>query len=127
MADEDTSLTYDAFLSAGAADQEWATSWLLPRLRAAGLRICTEDDFVVGVARLINVERSIVASRHTLVVLTPAWLQSEWNDFEALLSQTRDPSGRRLRRTIPMLLQQCELPPRLALLSLANFTRPERW
>ncbi len=71
-------------------------------------------------------ERAVDNSRHTLVVLTPAWIHSEWTEFESLLAGTADPAGRR-RKLIPLMLKSCNLPSRIAMLTYADFTRsPER-
>lgn len=118
---------YDAFVSAALADAPWVESWLLPRLESAGLRIATADDFTIGVSRLVNIERMTDASRHTLCVITPAWLNSDWQQFEALLTQSADPAGM-AARLLPLLRENCALPRRLAHLEPANFTGPaERW
>lgn len=59
--------------------------WLPPRLEKASLRVCIDfRDFDVGVPSLVNMERAIDNSRRTLLVLTPAWVSSEWTEFEAL-------------------------------------------
>jgi hypothetical protein len=115
---------YDAFISYSHADRAWVWSELLPRLEEAGLSVCIDDrDFEIGVPSLINMERAVDNSRHTLIVLTPAWLESEWAEFESLLVGTADPAGRR-RRLIPVMLEACRLPPRIAMLTYADLTRP---
>ena len=37
----------------------------------------------------------ILESRHTLLVLTEAYLKSGWTEFESLISQTLDPANRK--------------------------------
>jgi NACHT domain len=59
-------------------------------------------------------------------VLTPAWVASEWTAFEELLTQTADPAARR-RRIIPLRLQPCQPPRRIAMLTYADFVRRETW
>jgi hypothetical protein len=119
--------SYDAFLSYDPADAAWAEGWLLPRLQNAGLKIATADDFVLGCSRLVNVEHMLDDSRHTLCVLSPAWIASEWNNFEALLSQSSDPASL-LLRTIPLRRQLCDVPRRIAMLESADFTgSTDRW
>jgi tetratricopeptide (TPR) repeat protein len=113
--------TYDAFLSFDPADAAWVERWLLPRLERAGLSIATTFDFALGRPRLINIEQTVAASRHTLLVLSPAWLGSAWSAFEGLLIQTSDPTGLR-QRLIPLLHQPCDLPSRIAMLDAADFT-----
>jgi tetratricopeptide (TPR) repeat protein len=123
----DNLFSHDVFISYSHADAEWACDWLLPRLEAAGLRVCVDfRDFDLSAPSLVNIERAVDASRHTLLVLTPSWVASEWANFEALLAQTPDPAGRH-RRLIPLLLQPCRPPSRIAMLTYADFTRAERW
>ena len=64
--------TYDVFISYSHADADWVWEWLVPRLKAEGLAVCTDQEsFDVGVPSLINMENAVIASRHTLLVLTP--------------------------------------------------------
>jgi hypothetical protein len=119
---DDAEYRYDAFISYSHGDREWASGWLLPRLEAASLRVCIDfRDFDVGVPRLVNMERAVDHSRHTLLVLTPAWVKSEWTEFEQLLTQATDPAARR-RRLLPLRLHPCVPPPRIAMLTYADFT-----
>jgi hypothetical protein len=101
---------YDVFISYGQTDQEWVDEWLLPRLEQAGLRVAVDyRDFTVGMPRIENIERTMENSRRTVVVLTPDWLDSEWNEVEALLLRTVDPAARQ-RKLLPVLLKRCDLP-----------------
>ena len=103
------------------------TGWLLPRLEGAGLRVCIDfEDFDIGLPSLVNMEQAAERSRKTLLVLTPNWIDSEWTNFESLLVQTDDPSGMR-RRTLPLMLKRCQPPKRIAMLTYADFTDPDRW
>lgn len=121
---ETTTYAYDLYLSYTAVDRAWVTVALLPVLEQRGLRICLpERDFDIGRPRLDNVERAVTQSRHTLIVMTPAWLASEWQTFEGLLVSSTDPAGR-LRRLIPLLLEPCTPPPRITMLTYADFTEP---
>ncbi|MDH4137814.1 MAG: toll/interleukin-1 receptor domain-containing protein, partial [Anaerolineae bacterium] len=74
---------------------------------------------------LVNMERAVEDSRYTLVVLTPAWVESEWTEFESLLVGTADPAGRR-RKLIPLMLKSCRPPSRIAMLTWVDFTRADR-
>ena len=91
----------------------------LERGRAEGLH--GSESFDVGVPALINMENAVATSRHTLLVLTPAYLASEWTMYEQILTQTQDPIGLR-QRTIPVLRQPCEPPMRIAMLTYADLT-----
>jgi hypothetical protein len=71
-------------------------------------------------------ERAVLQSRKTLLVLTPEYAQSGWTEFENILVQTLDPAARE-RRLIPILLTHCELPLRIRSLTYIAFTRPEEY
>ena len=123
---ETTRYVYDLYLSYTDADRAWVVTALLSALEERGLRVCIPDrNFDIGRPRLDNIERAVAQSRHTLSVMTPAWLASEWQEFEGLLVSTSDPAGR-LRRLIPLMLEPCTLPPRIALLTAADFTEVSR-
>lgn len=118
---------FDIFISHAPADQEWVDEWLLPRLEAAGLRVAVGyRDFVVGTPMVENIEWAVRSSHRTVVVLTPAWLEDEWNAFEALLVRTMDPAARQ-RKLLPVLLQPCELPELIDSLAKVDLTVERRW
>ncbi len=111
---------YDVFVSYSHVDSEWVWTWLVPRLKAKRLTVYTDrDSFDIGVPSLINMENAVAASRHTLLVLTPAYVDSEWAIFEQILTQTQDPIGLR-HRTLPVLREPCQLPPRIAMLTYVD-------
>ena len=112
----------DVFISYSHKDGDWVRNVLLPRLETAGLRVCVDfRDFEIGVPSIVNMERAVEQCRRTLLVLTPQWVASEWTAFESLMAQTADPSGLR-RRMIPLLREPCTPPPRIAMLTYADFT-----
>ena len=114
---------YDVFISYSHADQDWVWNWLIPRLKAEGLILCTDQEsFDIGVPSLVNMENAVLASRHTLLVLTPAYVESQWTLYEQILTQTQDPIGQR-QRTLPVLREPCELPPRIAMLTYVDLPR----
>jgi len=122
----ETEYPYDVFISYSHHDEKWVTDTLLPRLEKAGLRVCIDyRDFAPGKAALLNMQDAAKNSRHTVLVLTPAWVESEWTLYESLLTRTRDPAGLQ-RRTVPLRLQPCELPEFISLLTWVDFTRPDR-
>ena len=115
-------IPYDVFISYSHADSDWVFEWLVSRLKEAGIKVCTDrESFELGVPALINMENAVATSRHTLLVLTPAYLASEWTMYEQILTQTQDPIGLR-QRTIPVLRQPCEPPMRIAMLTYADLT-----
>ena len=116
---------YDIFISYSHTERPWVQDTLLPRLEQAGLTTCVDyRDFEYGVPSLVNIERAVDSSRHTLAVMTPAWLESAWTELESLLVGTADPAGRK-RRLVPIMLQPCQPPARIAILTYADFTQPE--
>lgn len=118
---------HDVFVSHSQADREWVDEWLLPRLEQAGLRAAVDyRDFVVGMPRIESIERAVENSRRTIVVLTPDWLDSEWNAFEALLLRTMDPAARR-RKLLPVLLKPCAPPDLIDSLEKADLTIERHW
>jgi hypothetical protein len=97
---------------------------LLPRLERAGRRVCIDyRDFDPGASRPTEVQRAVLTSRRTILVLTPAYLTDEWAALGDLMLQASDPAARK-RRLIPLLKERCELPLRLGHLWAANFVDP---
>jgi len=118
---------YDVFLSYSSADADWVLAELLPRLEAVGLLVCVGSrDFRPGAPVATEIERAIVTSRKTLVVLTPAYLAEAWTEFEGLLLQTLDPANRE-RRLIPLVKEPCALPLRLRYPHPVDFFAPDDW
>lgn len=118
------SFTYDVFLSYSSQDKGWVRGELLQRLDAAGLKTFIDfRDFDIGAPSLTEMERGVLTSRKTLLVLTPAYVKSEWTEFENLMLQTLDPANR-ARRLIPLLKERCELPLRIGMLTYVDFSDP---
>ncbi len=119
--------TFDVFISYSHHDVDWVKDWLLPRFELAGLKVCIDfRDFDIGIPSLTNMENAVERSQKTLLVMTPNWVKSEWTNFESLLIQTEDPSGVR-QRTLPLMLEKCELPKRLGIFTHADFTEKTQW
>lgn len=120
------SFQYDAFVSYHPAHEEWVFTYLLPRLEADRVRVITSaEGFEGGGVRVLEIEKAIRNSRCTVAIITPAWLQSYWNDFEIVLSQTLSPADLK-RKVIPVLLQPGEVPARLGHLVVVDLTNEKR-
>lgn len=118
---------YDAFISYSRHDGAWVRSVLLARLERENLLICIDyRNFEIGLPSLVNMENAVTHSRKTLLALTPSWIASQWTEFESLLIQTSDPVGRG-RRILPLLVEPCTLPPRLALFTYLDLTNPAEY
>ncbi|MBL8015559.1 MAG: toll/interleukin-1 receptor domain-containing protein [Candidatus Doudnabacteria bacterium] len=117
---------YDVFISYSHKDEDWVRTTLLPTLEKRNLKICIDyRDFIAGKAAIINMQDASEASRHTLLVMTPRWVESEWTLYEGILSRTEDPSGLK-RRTIPLLLEKCEPSKFISMLTWVDFTNKKR-
>ena len=58
--------SFDVFISYNYADRVWVWDWLVPRLKTAGLRVCTDlESFDIGVPSLVNMEIAVAASHHS--------------------------------------------------------------
>jgi len=94
MTQENQHFDYDVFISYSHRDEDWVHNQLLPRLKQARvgrrkMRVCIDTEcFRPGAALLTEIERALLASRKTVLVLTPDYLKSEWTQFENILLQT---------------------------------------
>ena len=113
---------YDAFMSYSHHNKDWVRGWFVQQLKDAGLKICIDyENFEPGAPSIMEMERAVLQSRKTVLVLTPEYLQSEWAEFENILVQTLDPAAHR-GRLVPVLLAPCDLPLRLEILTYVDFT-----
>ena len=81
---------YDVFLSYRGKDPDktWVRKTLYPRLKAEGLKVCLDAvDFRLGEPVIHEMERAVTESRYTMAVLTPAYLSSNFADFENVIAQ----------------------------------------
>jgi DNA-binding response OmpR family regulator len=122
LPDEAPAVRYDAFVSYSRRDLAWVAETLVPELDGAGLAICVDyRDFEPGAHSLAEMERCVLESRCTVLVLSPDYVASEWTGLEDLLVQTLDPSAR-MRRTLPVMRQQCVPPLRVRALTYVDLT-----
>jgi tetratricopeptide (TPR) repeat protein len=122
----ETEFKYDVFISYSHKDEEWVRNVLLPTLEKQGLKVCVDyRDFIAGKPAIINMADVSETSRHTLLVLTPRWVESEWTLYEGILSRTDDPAGLQ-RRTIPLLLEKCTVPKFISMLTWVDFADKKR-
>jgi len=112
---------FDVFVSYCDADEEWAIAELITPMRSAGLKVIHKEDFAIGEYRIEAHSAAVDRSRKVIIVMSPAWCESEWEKFDSLLAQTPNPGGV-LRRLIPLIVQHCELPLRITALVTADFT-----
>ncbi|HEX7180780.1 MAG TPA: toll/interleukin-1 receptor domain-containing protein [Thermoanaerobaculia bacterium] len=117
--------SYDVFISYSHADEQWVDKTLRPRLEDAGLKVCIDRNFLAGHAAFSNIEEAIKHSRHTVLVLTPNWINSPWTLLEGQLA-TKKHLTNPACRTVPVLLQPCEPPGILSILTYVDLTREDQ-
>jgi hypothetical protein len=109
---------YDVFLSyrGQGPDKTWVRKTLYPRLKAEGLKVCLDAvDFQLGEPVIHEMERAVIESRYTMAVLTPAYLTSNFTDFESVIAQHLGLEQSQ-RRLLGLLREPCN--PRLGIRAL---------
>ena len=105
---------FNIFISYSHENRKWVQETLLPLLEQAGLSVCIDyRDFEIGRPSIVNMEWAVENSRHTLIVLTPNWIESQWTDFRKLARCNLGP-GWADESAPPLMLRPCEPPPRIA-------------
>jgi tetratricopeptide (TPR) repeat protein len=113
---------YDVFISYSSKDKAWVRGELLKRIEQAGLKAFVDfRDFTRGAPSIKEIERGVKICRKTLLVLTPAYIKSEWCEYENLILQTLGPANRDLR-LLPLLKAECDLPVRINYLTYIDAT-----
>jgi hypothetical protein len=106
---------YDVFLSyrQQEPDKTWTQTVLLPRLKTEGLRVCIDIEcFQLGGHLIAEMEKAVEASRYTLAVLSPGYLESNFTELENILAEHL---GLELsqRRLLAVMRERCK--PRLGM------------
>jgi hypothetical protein len=102
---------YHAFISSNSNDLIWARKLAL-HMRQKGLNIFDEASIKLGADLPNTIENGIISSRHVILVLTPHALSSKWVALETSLALSQDPNSA-TRTLIPVLREDCEIPPLL--------------
>ena len=107
---------YDVFISyRQKSEKAWVRNQLMKQLEAAGLRVFVDyRDLRLGAVLIKEMERAVVTSRYTLAVLSPAYLESNFTEFENLLAEHLGLEQSQ-RRLLMVMREDCE--PRLSLKS----------
>ncbi len=105
-------LPFDAFVvysEADKDDEKWARRTFIPYLEKCGLRVCHEyRDFTLGKPRIVETERAVAESRYTVIVFTPAYLESDFEDYQALLA-AHSAAESSTPRFVPLIRRPCAL------------------
>ena len=106
---------YDAFVSYRhqEPDKSWVRRTLVPRLDAAGLRICLDQrDFRLGAPLVTEMARAVEQSRVTVAVLSPAYLEGRFAELENVLAEHLGLEERALR-LLYVVREPCDPPLRM--------------
>jgi TIR domain len=124
-------MAYDIFLSCSHQDAGWAERLYarLKRFRVGGRPLSiffapTAIEAGESIPRALT--DALGSCRHLIAVVTPAWLDSEWCRIEEEIAVWRD-SMARGRVFLPLLLQDCTLPPALHRLKHVDFREPSAY
>jgi len=99
----------DFFISFNSADTRWA-EWIAWTLREDGKHKVLFQlwDFPPGTNFVLQMHDAALRARHTIAVLSPAYLRSGYAAAEWAAAVAQDPLGQR-RRLIPVMVAPCEL------------------
>ncbi|HYK01998.1 MAG TPA: toll/interleukin-1 receptor domain-containing protein [Thermoanaerobaculia bacterium] len=111
---------YDVFISYSHNDSDWIEKVLLPELLEHRLKVLTDKQFKIGRTSMQNMEHAVRVSRRTLVVLTPDWVNSQWAQYEGILTSYLDATGTK-GRLMPLLLKPCQPPWQIEIRTRAEF------
>lgn len=97
----------DFFISYNSADQQWA-EWIASQLEEAGCTTVYMDrDFHPGENFVLGMHEASKNTRSTIIVLTPAYLESEFAQSEWAAAFVKDSKGKK-RKLIPVRVAKCE-------------------
>jgi formylglycine-generating enzyme required for sulfatase activity len=115
---------YELFAIFAAVDGDFVRGYLLPSLKLPRARVLLVDELTPGEPTLAELERGILFSRYTIVVLSPAYLQERWTVIGEHLSSYASIGNSRM---VPLRLTDCLLPLRLEACVSLDFTKRSRW
>ena len=118
---------YDVFISYSRKNKEWVEKELLKRLNETGITsILDVSHFKIGEDLIEAIEQAILSSRKTIIVLTPAYLESEYCSYELQVVLSLDPAARK-KKILLLVLEECVIPAKLKRLIHADFKNKDIW
>lgn len=101
---------YDVFVSYSHKDSTWVKETLLIKLDESDIRVCIDFyDFRPGYTSVSEMERAVLQSQKTLLVMTPNYFRSSWTEYEFVMALTLS-TNQKAKRVVPLLLKKCDLP-----------------
>lgn len=103
---------YDVFISYDPNDEDWVEAELVSRFDEEEISYIYKLNFELGRPILHEMERAIKESRRTVLILTPHYVENNWQGFESLLAGS---FGLEIGEwtAIPVIKESCELPLRV--------------
>jgi hypothetical protein len=99
----------DFFISYTRVDKDWA-DWVAWVLEEAGHSVVLDTwDFRPGSNFMLAMDDALAKAERTLVILTPAYAESNYGRAEWTASMSLDPSGMQ-RKVVPVRVAPCEPP-----------------
>src|SRR5689334_5392281 len=108
------SYPFDLFISyRQRSEGPFVRDVLVPRLDAEGIRTLVDyRDFELGASLVAEMSRGVEQSRYTIAIVSRAYLESTFTDFENVLAQHLG-LEEAARRLIVAVRENCDLPLRL--------------
>ncbi len=97
------------------ADTKWVRKTLIPYLESQGLKVYVDFRFPLGHYFINCMEEAIQQSRYTVLIISPAYLESTYTEFQNIAAQQLGLEQRQ-PRLIPLMREECQ--PRLGLRTL---------
>jgi hypothetical protein len=97
------------------ADAKWVRKTLIPHLESQGLKVYVDFRFPLGHYFINCMEDAIQQSRYTVLVLSSAYLESTYTEFQNIAAQQLGLEQKQ-PRLIPLMREECQ--PRLGLRTL---------
>ncbi len=97
------------------ADAKWVRKTLIPYLESQSLKVYVDFRFPLGHYFINCMEEAIQQSRYTVLIISPAYLESTYTEFQNIATQQLGLEQRQ-PRLIPLMREECQ--PRLGLRTL---------
>ncbi|XP_063420036.1 uncharacterized protein LOC134705203 [Mytilus trossulus] len=124
-----SSFKYDFFVSHSHLDGSWVDNILLRNLESkfdesdVAFRGCIADrDFTPGISVLNNILEAIRESNKVILVISKSFVSSNWCQYEADQAVIRSLKSKADNCVIPVLLEDCEIPDKIANLNYVNLS-----
>jgi TIR domain len=108
--------TYDVFISYSQRDSTFVRK-LASRLARERLTVFFDEaSIAIGDSLADSLIRAVENARHMIVVMSPAYFRSDWGrrEMDLALEREFDSTEQQRIRVLPLLLEDCEVPPILA-------------